>query len=432
MQVTIHRGSQEVGGTCIEVQSGTTRIVLDVGMPLFDKNRNSFDTSTIRQKTAAQLEASGIAPSVSGLFSGDDQPDAILLSHAHLDHVGLLKYTVPTIPVYASKGTSKMMLVGEVFANQTEIPRDRFRELRSGKLQTIGDFTITPFSVDHSIHGCLAFLIEADGKRLFYTGDLRLHGNRPQDHEAMIDALGGSSLDALIVEGTHFGFDDGSETTETELQTQIAWHTEDTLGLVLAAFSPQHIDRLRAFIHAAKETKRTFVADLYTAFALHMVSRDAGIENPLRNGFGRVYYPLSQRRKIERRRDTRVTNMFRDLEIQMDEILETPDDFVMVFRESMLEDFDGRFPNDSLCIYSKWKGYSESKSWKQVETALAATGGRIVHAHTSGHALSSDIVEFTQAIDAKAIIPNHTFDPQRFRDYFENVVTATDGQPIYL
>ena len=34
MKVCIHRGTQEVGGTCIEVESEGTRIVLDVGLPL--------------------------------------------------------------------------------------------------------------------------------------------------------------------------------------------------------------------------------------------------------------------------------------------------------------------------------------------------------------------------------------------------------------
>ncbi len=133
----------------------------------------------------------------------------------------------------------------------------------------IGDFTITPFAVDHSIHGCLAFLIEAEGKRLLYTGDLRLHGNRIGDHERIIAAIAGLSIDALIIEGTHFGFDDGNATSESQLQTQIAWDVEDTLGLILAAFAPQHTDRLRAFIHAAKETERTFVADVYTALLVH-------------------------------------------------------------------------------------------------------------------------------------------------------------------
>lgn len=432
MQITIFRGSREVGGSCIEIQSGCTRIVLDVGMPLFDEKGEPYDGFELGRMTTEQLDAKGITPKVLGLFSGAPQPDAILLSHAHLDHVGLLKHTIDTIPVYASTGTSKMMLVGEVFANQAEIPRNRFRKLQSGVPKKIGDFTITPFAVDHSIHGCLAFLIEADGKRLLYTGDFRMHGNRPADHQLILSRIAESKLDALIVEGTHFGFDNGSETSEPELQSQIASHARVSQGLLLASFSPQHFDRLRAFIHAAKETGRTFVADVYTAFALQMAGRDAGIRDPLKGRGGRVYYPQSEQKKIQRRGSNKIYDRFRDIEIQLDEIMKAPEKHLMVFRPSMLGDFPNGFPQNTLCVYSTWQGYIERSDWQRVQQALATTNGRIVHAHTSGHALSSDIVAFTRAVNAKTVIPIHTFKPEKFCDYFSNVTLATDGQPIKL
>ena len=35
MQVKIHRGAHEIGGSCVEVESHGSRIVLDVGKPLW-------------------------------------------------------------------------------------------------------------------------------------------------------------------------------------------------------------------------------------------------------------------------------------------------------------------------------------------------------------------------------------------------------------
>jgi ribonuclease J len=244
--------------------------------------------------------------------------------------------------------------------------------------------------------------------------------------------VAGSSLDAFIVEGTHFGFENGNENTETELQAQIASYVKESRGLLLAAFSPQHFDRLRSFIHAANETGRTFVADVYTAFALYMASHDANLDDPLKSGRGRVYYPQSDRRKIEQRGSNKIYDRFRDVEIQLDEITETPEKYVMVFRPSMLNDFINGFPKDTLCVLSTWHGYSNRPHWKQVQNALASANGRIVHAHTSGHALSFDIIAFTRAVNAEKIIPIHTFKPEKFREYFGNVTVATDGQPIKL
>ena len=140
MNVTIHRGSQEVGGTCIEVCAHGSRIVLDVGLPLFNQDREAVDTFALRRMTKQDLLESHVLPKVPGLFEGSTLPDAILLSHAHLDHTGLLDHTNEKIPVYATSGTSKMMLAGKLFANQVELPRKRFREVTPGTPFSVGAF----------------------------------------------------------------------------------------------------------------------------------------------------------------------------------------------------------------------------------------------------------------------------------------------------
>ena len=121
LQLKIHRGTHEVGGTCIEVSAGQSRIVLDVGLPLFDQDRQPLDGFSLRRKSKAELQADGLLPQVPGLFDDGPTPDAILLSHAHLDHTGLLGHSHPKIPVYASRGTSKMMLAGGIFSAQIEL-----------------------------------------------------------------------------------------------------------------------------------------------------------------------------------------------------------------------------------------------------------------------------------------------------------------------
>ncbi len=432
MQLTIFRGSKEVGGNCIEIESGNTRIILDVGMPLFDQQGQAHDGFSLGRMTTEELKANGIIPKVPGLFSGNNPPDAILLSHAHLDHVGLLRHTNPTIPVYASRGTSKMMLAGSVYANQQQLPRDRFQGIEPRQTIVIGDIAVTAFAVDHSIHGCIAFLIEADGKRLLYTGDLRLHGRHQDQHKRIIKEFSGTKLDALVVEGTHFGFDNGNEVTEGGLEAEIIEQVVTAQSLVLASFSPQNVDRLRSFIRASREAGRTFVADAYAAFVLHLVGSDAKLDNPLKNGRGRVYFPGNLKEKIQRRGTNRANELFRDEEIEMSEILESPTQYVMVFRSSMLADFDRKFPIQTLCLYSTWHGYSQRPDWQDVKDALDAASGKLTHVHTSGHALSSDIVDFTRAINAATVIPIHSFEPEMFKEHFDNVTVSTDGQTIEI
>ena len=43
MKFKIHRGTKEIGGSCVEVWTGNTRILLDFGMPLVEKDGKEFD-----------------------------------------------------------------------------------------------------------------------------------------------------------------------------------------------------------------------------------------------------------------------------------------------------------------------------------------------------------------------------------------------------
>ncbi len=55
MKLTIHRGAKEIGGTCIELESSSSRILIDFGLPLVDENRNTFDSRTIRNLSKEDL-----------------------------------------------------------------------------------------------------------------------------------------------------------------------------------------------------------------------------------------------------------------------------------------------------------------------------------------------------------------------------------------
>ncbi|PQO30752.1 hypothetical protein C5Y96_14940 [Blastopirellula marina] len=432
MNVTIHRGSQEVGGSCIEVQAQDCRIVLDVGLPLFNDNREALDTFSLRRMTKENLQSRGILPAVSGLFDDARSPDAILLSHAHLDHTGLLDHTNEQIPVYATSGTSKIMLVGKLFANQVELPRARFREVLPGTSFQIGPFAITGYSVDHSTFGCLAYLIEADGKSLLYTGDLRLHGRKPGMARSLIDTLADRQVDAMLMEGTHFGLPDGHGVSEYDLEREIVGYIQDATSLVLAAFSPQHVDRLVAFIRAAKKTNRKFVADVYTAAILHFLSSETKVPSPQRDDSIRVYFPNNFAGTIKERNLSKLVDQFRSKQIEMSEIVESPSKFLMVFRPSLEVDFPGSYPDNTLCLYSSWKGYLEKPDWKRTRQSLTKNGGHLVEAHTSGHMHAKDIVTFVRKIAPQAVIPIHTFEPTQFREHFPNAVLAEDGRPVEI
>ena len=82
VRIRIHRGTREIGGTCVEVESAGLRIQLDLGFPL--------DTPDL---------AAAAVPEVEGLVTPSETLLAIVLSHGHRDHWGLIPKARPDIPL---------------------------------------------------------------------------------------------------------------------------------------------------------------------------------------------------------------------------------------------------------------------------------------------------------------------------------------------
>ena len=78
----------------------------------------------------------------------------------------------------------------------------KINEFRSDRRFRVGSLEIHPIHVDHSIPGAYGFIIYTSAGAVVYTGDVRLHGARPEmTQEFMAEAKAVKPL-ALICEGT--------------------------------------------------------------------------------------------------------------------------------------------------------------------------------------------------------------------------------------
>jgi len=426
MELTIHRGTKEIGGSCVEVSAGGTRLILDAGTPLVNEDREPFDSGTMENVPTPELIASGVIPAVPGLFGEGTAPDAILLSHSHIDHTGLLDRTRPEIPIHATKGASKMMLAGDFFARQERLDEARHREVVPGRPFRIGSFKVTPYAVDHSTFGCVAYLLEADGKTLLYSGDLRWHGRKPELLHNLVRKVGHRNVDALVMEGTHVGSGRGKGKNEYELEGDILTTIRDSRRLVLASFSPQDVDRLKTYINATLNAGRIFVADAYAAFVMYLVASESNVPKLGSSDSIRVFFNATFLKKPN---IGKVAGKIGVNRIELPEILATPERFVMAFRPSMTAfDFRDGFPEGCRCIYSAWQGYLEKPDWAKCRKKIEEAGGDLVPRHVSGHIYEEDLVELVRALNPKRVVPIHTFDPEGFVRHFPNATPLRDGE----
>ena len=426
MKLIIHRGANEIGGSCVEIATAATRIIVDVGARLQAPTAEVEPQS--RSKRPTDL------PKVSGLFgSGETKVDAVLLSHAHGDHTGLVAWVNPEIPMYCSKGTSQMLMAGSIFAGQkNEIPRERQKTLVPGKPVQIGDIQVTGLSVDHSAYDSMAFLIEADGKRLLYSGDLRLHGRKPGMTRSLLKHIADKPVDVLLMEGTNFRETGAQESTkrltEYQLEAQLRQDIKASGHLVLGHFSPQHYDRMITFFKATRDAGRTFVMDPYGAFVWDVINRKT-FRGLLQDGLIRVYFNRSFEQS--RRKDVpKLNRPFRRFSIDLPTILGAPERYTLLFRPSMLDlDFSGALPSKALCIHSLWSGYLAKPEYKRLKAAIEKAGGELTERHTSGHILADDIKEFVKNVNPRHVVPIHTTGRSEFQKRFNNVLIVGDGHP---
>ena len=413
MRLCVHRGTKEIGGTCIEVEAQGKRLVLDVGLPL-----DAPDGEDVRE---------GLLPAVPGFRERDDSLLGILVSHPHMDHYGMAPYVRPDVPVYIGEDAHNILAAASPYVPHGHAFADpRFIENRTPV--EIGPFRVTPYLVDHSAFDAYALLVEADGKRVFYSGDFRAHGRKTRLFEEMIADPPGD-IDVLLMEGTTIGRNATGEgfTSEMDLEREFVRAFRETRGLHFVWTSSQNIDRLVTVFRAAKRTGRVLLIDLYTAVVLEATGRDSIPQSGWADV--KLYIPHRQRVWIKDRR------LFQDLErhkasrVFPEALPGLAKRAVMLFRPMAMNDRGVQAVLDGAGLtYSLWEGYLEQDSSRRVMKWLDDHDIRWQVLHTSGHASVTDLKRFAAALAPRALVPVHSFETSRFGDFFDNVVQRDDGE----
>ncbi|MEM2546002.1 MAG: MBL fold metallo-hydrolase [Candidatus Bathyarchaeia archaeon] len=187
LQVKFLGGTQEVGRNAILVKTEKTQVLLDYGVML--NHEPGFPIHVPPREV-----------------------DAIILGHSHLDHSGAIPvfYIHEKKPTYTTKLTaelSQLLISDFIHLSSYYLPYEylelrtmlrNIRPLDFGQKEVIGDISFQLYNAGH-IPGSAQVLIEAEGRRILYTGDFNLTDTRLLEG-ARMDY---SDLDAVIMESTY-------------------------------------------------------------------------------------------------------------------------------------------------------------------------------------------------------------------------------------
>jgi len=418
MQLIIHRGAHQVGGSCAELSHEETTILLDIGLPL------DFDFSDDPKTTLPQ-------PLFKEIVEGKKKINAVVLSHAHLDHYGLTGMLPQNIPMYCGKASAELMAITGQMSPEKKEPVE-LQTFSAWETLQIGSFVITPYLMDHSAFDAYGFLVSAGGKSLFYTGDFRGHGRKANLLDRLVQNP--PKTTALLMEGTLIGKRANELTiTESELENEFVQVIEQTPGIVLVTTSSQNIDRLVTIFKAAVRTGRRFIIDFYTAEILERLKTYAKLPQASWAKI-KVCYPQLVAQRFEKLGLNDILIRHRQNGIKWAHIRETENKAVMLIRAGFLYDIK-RFLGlgDATWIYSLWPGYFErSQPLRNLKSYLIDKGVRYEYLHTSGHAKLDDLKKLVEGMSPEMVIPIHSLHPDNFKDYFPNVKLVNDGEIVNL
>ena len=411
MKIKIHRGLDQIGGCITEIWTDSSRVFIDFGQNLPSNGK------TVTPEEDALMVADIIR-------NNEKEHQAVFYTHAHEDHVGLFRY-IP-LEQYIGEGSKELLLIKyRTLLERYEMAIDENHQLQEGSKEneelqeenyrttkdlidklkafktwkrtalkespspiTIGDIRVTPFFTCHSIYDAHMFLVEADGKRIWHTGDYRQHGYMGKALFPMLRRYA-TNIDVLITEGTMLKRKDKC-IHECEVSRKME-SVMQAFKYVFILASATDIERLASIKVAAKNIQKPLcILSLFMKRTMELFTeRESSLSRGLFS-FAPLFYTDKLYGKLKRRGFTIVVGTS-----QADKVKKLLD----------------KLPQEeTLLIYSSWDGYYKNAEQVKANSKykeLREMFHNVVDIHTSGHADKATIRKVIETVRPKEVICIH-------------------------
>jgi ribonuclease J len=502
VKVTVFDGADCIGGNKVHLGFDGHGVLFDFGTNF--QRMNQYYDEFLQPRSSRGIHDyldMGLIPRVNwyredlvpddvDLAGAPDLPvDALLISHAHIDHFGCAGFLDLDIPFVSTPMTAALIKAMNdcgradpgaecayctmkapgmdrrtvISGKGSYVARDFFlterhgngfddfwarskgktKGLEPGELGDLGslDLEIKTMEVDHSIYGATAYAVETPAGWVVYSGDIRLHGSYGEKTRKFMSDAKALSPAALIIEGTRANRDDVHfQLSEADVANKCRAAAEDVEGLMIADFSARNFERLDAFIEIAQGTGRSLVVTVKDAYFLDAMRLVDGVD---RLSKVLVYGELKSRgSKVKDSVEEQIGRLVDPMEISMH-----PWEHILCFSSYDMGNLLDIRPKGGRYIYSSSEAHSEDQVFDfvrlhrwiarfgmEVRGFQEKDGGVTFESgyHASGHASADDLAKVVEMIDADLVIPVHTFRPEFFKEMDRKVVVPTPGISIEI
>jgi ribonuclease J len=178
--------------------------------------------------------------------------EALVVTHAHEDHIGGVPYLLrerPDLPVVGTRFTLAMV---EAKCREHRI-KPVERQIAAGQRESFGPFTCEFVTVNHSIPDAVAVAMHTSAGTILHTGDFKLDPT-PLDGKTTdlrhLGRLGDAGIDLLLIDSTNAEVA-GHTPSERTLAPAIDHAVGSATGLVVTATFSSHVHRVQQLLDAA-------------------------------------------------------------------------------------------------------------------------------------------------------------------------------------
>lgn len=191
LQIIPLGGLGEFGLNMMAIRYGEDIVVVDAGLMFPEPELLGVDI---------------VVPDISFLIENRPKVRAILLTHAHEDHIGALPYVVDDVPAPVYGTAFTLAMVEARLEERGMLEAARRIVVRPGEPFQVGPFSIEYIHVTHSIVGACAIAISTPAGVVIHSGDFKMDptptDNNPFDLHKFAD-YGRRGVLALLADSTN-------------------------------------------------------------------------------------------------------------------------------------------------------------------------------------------------------------------------------------
>jgi len=399
-------GYNEVGKNCTAIDVDGEVIIIDLGINLENYIKLTEDEDIVKISTDKLIDV-GAIPNISVLKKIKNNVKAIVVGHAHLDHIGAIPYLADKFnaPVISAPYTIEVL--------RSILKEDRIRLNNEIKTLNLNSFykisdniKIELINITHSIPQAALVAIHTKYGIILYANDFKLDlhptlGKKPNFKR--LEEIGNENVIALVVESTYANDAKKmpSEKVAKEMLRDVLLGTDNKDELIIVTTFSSHIARLKSIIEFSKKLNRKI---LFLGRSLAKYVKAA--EN-----IGLVDFS----------KDVKIIKYSKQIEMILKKVDKNRKKYLLVVtghqgehKSVLYKIAKGEFkfklyPEDSVIFSCRTiPSPTNIKNREALENELKQTGVRIFKdIHQSGHAAREDLRDFINLVKPKNIIPSH-------------------------